>query len=255
MSAGRPPCWAPPTTAAVSLGAAGLLGVGYRQIADLLEKQRLRRVYERYLSPAVLRSVLDDPALLQLGGARKELTVFFSDIRGFTPYSETVGPMELTERLNEYYGEMIALAHARGATVDKLIGDSLMAFFGDPVAQPDHALRAVLAALDTQERLRELAAEWRARGVHEFGVGIGIATGEVAVGNLGSERFVDYTVVGSVVNLAARLQGAAAAGEILIASRTYALVAEHIEAESLGERTFKGIAGAHEVFRVLGRRP
>ena len=246
--------WLTPTTSMTALLLAGGLGAGYRQATDLLERARTRRVYERYLSPAVLDAVLRDPELLQLGGARKELSVFFSDIRGFTAYSETVEPVELTERLNEYYVEMIELAHREGATIDKLIGDCLMAFWNDPVAQQDHALRAVRTAWATQRRLSELARVWRERDVEVFEVGIGIECGEMAVGNLGSEGFVDYTVMGGTVNLAARLCSAAEPGEILIGPNANAAVQTEFETESIGMRSFKGIQGEREVFRVVGRR-
>lgn len=246
--------WVTPTTSLTALLLAGGLGAGYRQATDLLERARTRRVYERYLSPAVLDAVLRDPELLQLGGARKELSVFFSDIRGFTAYSETVEPVELTERLNEYYIEMIDLAHREGATIDKLIGDCLMAFWNDPLDQHDHALRAVRTAWATQQRLTELARVWRERGVEVFEVGIGIECGEMAVGNLGSEGFVDYTVMGGTVNLAARLCSAAEPGEILIGPNANAAVQCEFETESIGMRSFKGIQGAREVFRVVGCR-
>lgn len=245
--------WLTPSTSAAALLFAGVLGAGHRQLTEVRERARIRRVYERYLSPAVLDAVLRDPALLHLGGARKELSVLFSDIRGFTAYSETVEPVELTARLNEYYVEMIGIAHRHRATIDKLIGDCLMAFWGDPLPLPDHALRAVRAAVETMERLEQMAEDWRARGVEVFEVGIGIECGEMAVGNLGSDEFVDYTVMGSVVNLAARLCGAAEPGEILIGPNANAAVAGEFETESTGMHSFKGIQGEREVFRVLRR--
>ncbi len=246
--------WLTPATSTFALFGSGFLGVGYHQIMQARERRRIRGIYERYLSPQVLARVIDDPTLMQLGGARKELSVFFSDIRGFTSFSESVEPEELTERLNEYYTAMIDVVHAHEGTVDKLIGDSLMVFFGDPVPQEDHALRSVRMALDMRDRVEELTTEWIARGVHPFEVGIGIATGHVAVGNLGSEKFIDYTVVGQVVNLAARLQGGAKPREILVSDRVRELVDHEIETEPFGSREFKGITSEVEVFRVVGPR-
>ncbi|HZU07882.1 MAG TPA: adenylate/guanylate cyclase domain-containing protein [Chloroflexota bacterium] len=167
----------------------------------------LRSAMGRYLSPAVLEAIIREPTLLRLGGEKREMTVLFADIRGFTPLAEQLDPQELVALLNEFLTAMTHVIYRYDGVLDKYMGDALMAFWNSPVPQPDHARRACLAALEMLDVLEALRERWRARGVPPLAIGIGINTGWMAVGNMGSDVRFDYTVVGDAVNLAARLEG------------------------------------------------
>jgi adenylate cyclase len=152
--------------------------------------------------------MLNDEDALQLSGKRRGLSILFSDIRGFTSISERAAPEALGQALNVHLTALTDVIFAEGGTLDKFMGDCVMAFFGAPMAYPDHAARAVAAALAMQERLKSTVAPvWRAKCGSEAAIGVGVASGEVIVGNMGSERLFDYTVVGDNVNLASRLEG------------------------------------------------
>ena len=161
-------------------------------------------------------------------------------------------PEEIIELLNEYLAEMIEIVFAEGGTLDKFIGDAIMAFFGDPVDMPDHAERAVRCALRMQERMGELQEKWFKRAEKPWGIGIGINTGYMTVGNIGSAAHMDYTVIGNQVNLASRLEERAGPGEVLIAHRTYGAVQETHEVEPVGQVDVKGFHKPIAVYRVLG---
>lgn len=167
------------------------------------EKHLLRNTVSRYVSPEVAEEILKNPDLLQLGGRRQHITVLFADIKGFTAMSEAMAPEAVVEVLNDYFTEMVDLVFRYRGTLDKFVGDALMAVFGVPVPLPQAATRAVECALAMQRHLVRMQEEGRTpiRGVR-----IGINTGEAIVGNIGSQRRMDFTVVGDVVNVAARLQ-------------------------------------------------
>lgn len=173
--------------------------------------RQVRRLFERYVAPPVVEELLQDPESVRLGGERRVMTVLFSDIRGFTDLSEELDPTEVTRLLNAFFTPMTRVVLAAGGTLDKYMGDALMAFFGAPVAQPDHAARACRAALGMRAELERLNARWREDGTFPkapgLGVGIGLATGEMAVGNMGSEDVFSYTVIGDSVNLGSRIEG------------------------------------------------
>lgn len=188
------------------------LALLYTQSAAVrfVREERQKRLYKNalslYLSPALTEQVAANPSLLQLDGSDEELTVLFSDIRGFTALAERLAPAELTRLLHDYFEPMTDLVFAADGTLDKYIGDALMAFWGAPIAQPDHAERACLTAVRMLARVRELNAGWTAAGRTPLAIGIGIHTGRMRVGNMGSARRLSYTVIGDNVNLAARLQ-------------------------------------------------
>lgn len=167
----------------------------------------VKKVFQHYLHPSVIEELLQDPRRLTLGGQKKELSIFFSDLQGFTTISESLSPEKLTQLLNDYLSAMTDIVLAEGGTIDKYEGDSIIAFWNAPVNHPDHAVRAVRAANTCQEAL---TAE-RTRYIEEYGANlhmrIGINTGEAVVGNMGSSKRFDYTVLGDAVNLAARLEG------------------------------------------------
>jgi adenylate cyclase len=167
-----------------------------------------RQAFGFYLSKEVIDKVLEDPARLVLGGERKELSIFFSDLAGFSSISERMNPMELTALLNDYLSEMSDIILEEGGTLDKYEGDAILAFWNAPLDIPDHAERACRAALRCQRKLREKAHEYQKIYGVELKARIGIHTGEVVVGNMGSKDRFDYTVLGDAANLASRLEGA-----------------------------------------------
>jgi len=176
-------------------------------VTEERERKKMRKALELYLSPSMARLVSDHPELLKLGGEKQELTVFFSDIRGFTTISERLDPTELVELLNQYLEEMTQIVFDHEGMLDKYIGDAVMAGWGAPLAQPDHAQRACRAALQMVERLEALNAGWQQRGWPRLEIGIGLNTGPMVFGNMGSSQHLSLTVMGDNVNLASRLEG------------------------------------------------
>ncbi len=201
------PAW--PVWAGVVGWLALRLGSGFRRAAEARKHaQSIRRAFHQYLAPAVVDALMSDPEKLRLGGERREITAFFSDIQGFTSLSEQLPPAELVQVLNECLGRMSAVITEEGGIIDKYIGDAIVAMFGAPLDQPDHAARACRAALRCQRVMAELRETWAARGLPPLHVRIGLNSGDALVGNMGSEQRFDYTMIGDTVNLAARLEGA-----------------------------------------------
>lgn len=198
----------------------------------------------RYLSPQIYKSIFSGDREVEISTERKKLTVFFSDIKDFTETSENLQPEELTGLLNEYFTEMSAIAEKHGATIDKFIGDAIVAFFGDPETRgtAEDARACVAMALEMQDRLEELAGTWHARGIETpFRARIGINTGYCNVGNFGSETRMDYTIIGAEANLAARLESSAPPGGIVMSYETYAHVRDMVEVRERAPERFKGI--------------
>ena len=220
------------------------------------EKARLRETFQYYLDASVMEQVLKHPEKLKLGGERKELTVLFSDIRGFTTLSERMSPEQLVSFINQYLTPMTDVVFANGGTLDKYIGDAIMCFWGAPVDQPDHALRACSAALGFLEKLPELQAHWRAVGLPEVDIGVGISSGMMNVGHMGTENRFNYTVMGDAVNLASRLEGLNKVYDtrILISADTYAQTRGQVSARRLGVVRVKGKRAPTDVYelRALG---
>ena len=181
--------------------------VVFKYLTEEKSKKEIKSAFKQYVSPHVVDEIIKDPSRLTLGGERREVTVMFSDIRGFTSISETLSPTELVTLLNSYLTPMTEIVLKYDGTVDKFIGDAIMAFFGAPLELKDHANRACYVAINMIERLKELNEEWSKKGWPEIRIGIGINSGEVAVGNMGSQSRFDYTVMGDNVNLASRLEG------------------------------------------------
>jgi class 3 adenylate cyclase len=197
------------------------------------EKQIIRNVFERYVTPAVVEQLLSSPHTVALGGARQPLAVLFADIRGFTTLAEQLQPELLFDALNYHLslGAQAVLSHE--GTLDKFMGDAIMAFFNAPLPQPDYVLRAVAAAIDMQSNLAAKVTSVPLRLRLQFG--IGIACGEAVVGNIGTAQLMNYTAIGNSVNLARRLQETAKGGQILIDDNTYQAIQRHVKARSLGE--------------------
>ena len=195
----------------VGLACAFLMAVGLRLTGEERERARIRQMFGRYVSDEVADKLLADERRPDLGGESMTVTVLFSDIRGFTTFSEKLSPHEVVEMLNAYFTRVCEPILQQGGTVDKYIGDAVMAVFGSPVRHPDHARRAVRAALG-MVREAEAFREWMRkrfpdRGLHEFGIGVGLHTGEAVIGDIGTPRRKEFTAIGDTVNVASRLEG------------------------------------------------
>src|SRR3989449_7210003 len=219
------------------------------KVAELERASRLKR----YLSPQLAESILSGERDVSLTTSRKLLTIFFSDVRGFTAAAERMEPEQLVDELNDYLTEMTEIVFKHGGTLDKYVGDAVMVFFGDPLPQEDHARRAVLMGFEMQERMAELQQRWMGRYQHSFEIGIGIATGWVTVGDIGSPARSDYTVLGNQGNLAARLADRAASGQILVTERTLADVTDVAGAKPIDEILLKGISRPIKIFELQPR--
>lgn len=201
--------------------------------------------------PLPLRRIVLENRPLPSSTSRRELTVFFSDLRGFTEWTEHQEPDEVALALNEYLTAMTEVVEKHGGTLDKFIGDCVMVFFNAPDKRPDHALAAVRMAWDMQRRIDELAETWKAAGREALSAGMGIHTEWVTVGNFGSIRFQDYTVIGRGVNLAARIESSTPGKKILLSAKTNALVQGEVETRLFAELKLKGIAAPVPVYEVL----
>jgi adenylate cyclase len=239
------------------------------ELSALAEKQRLTNAeiakknkeleilsskLAKYLSPQVYRSIFTGAQEVQLASQRKKLTVFFSDIASFTDLTDKMESEDLTHLLNHYLTEMSKVALEHGATIDKYVGDMIMIFYGDPETRgvKDDALSCVKMAIAMQNRMRELADVWRGSGIETpLRCRIGIHTGYCTVGNFGNEDRMDYTIIGSPVNLASRLEHEAPVGGILISYETHAHVRDQIYCEEHGQVRVKGFAHPIVTYRVI----
>lgn len=214
------------------------------------ENQALMESFKKFLSPIVIEQINANPGLLKVGGVKQRVTVFFSDIRGFTALSETLDPNTIVTLLNEYFSVMTATVHQYEGTLDKYVGDEIMALFGAPLPIEEAATRAILCAVEMQVKLRTLQASWLERGLPNFEVGIGIHTGEVTVGFIGSEEVLSYTAIGDSVNLAARLCSHAGPRQIVISAATASEMRQEILLKPLPAFVPKGKSQPVEVFEV-----
>lgn len=224
----------------------------FKKKSDELES--LSTQLSKYLSPQVYKSIFSGTQKVNLSSSRKKLTVFFSDIVGFTNMSDNLESEELTSMLNFYLNQMATIALKKGGTIDKFIGDAILIFFGDPETKgvKEDAIKCVSMAIEMQNKMTELKDVW----AQKFGMRkplqmrIGITTGYCTVGNFGSDDRLDYTVIGGQVNLASRLESASSAGGILISHDTYVQVKDKIECISLGDIKVKGIKESIPVYKV-----
>jgi len=226
---------------------------------DLTEKTAVLKALStklaKYLAPQVYNSIFTGRQNVEIASARKKLTIFFSDIADFTETTDSLEPEELTNVLNHYLTEMSKVALEYGATIDKYVGDGITAFFGDPESRgvKEDARACVNMAIAMQQRMQELQSEWLDRGLEKpFQIRIGINTGFCTVGNFGSEDRMDYTLNGSEVNLAARLESHAEVGGILLGHETYSLVKDTVLAEERNALTVKGFANPVRSYAVVG---
>ncbi len=223
--------------------------------SQLIERVRREAVvlsnFQRYFAPDLARQIVGAEGEVQLGGAKREVVVLFSDIRGFTPLSERMSPDEIASLLTEYFSEMVDVVFEHGGTLDKFIGDAVMALWGAPLARGDDADRAVRAAIAMQRRVDWLNAEWSRQGRQTIAVGIGLNAGEVFAGNIGSAQRLEYTVLGDPVNTASRLCSRAGGGEVLLSELLYRrLAGNRPPVRALDPMPLKGKAQAVQVFSV-----
>jgi adenylate cyclase len=226
----------------------------YQYLAERQQKAMIKGVFSHYINPSVVNELISDPEKAKLGGDRRELTVFFSDIAGFTSISESLPPEQLVLLLNDYLEEMTKIIFKYEGTLDKYEGDAVMAFWGAPIRQDDHALRTCLAALEMQKRLEVLRPRWVKEGKPEIAIRIGINTGTMIVGNMGGQDRFDYTVIGDSVNLASRLEGANKqyGSKIMISEFTHKHVAKKVVVRELDLIQVKGKNEPVRVYELLG---
>ncbi len=232
-----------------------LLASGFNSMVDgLRERDKLRATMGKYMTQSVMDHLMRGK--VELGGEALTVTILFTDIRSFTSISETMTAHELVKLLNEYFTEMVTVIMEEGGVVDKYIGDAIMAVFGAPVSKPDDARRAVRAAVRMRHALAVLNERLVARGAPPIKTGIGLHTGEVVAGNIGSEARMEYTVIGDAVNLASRLESSTKelGTDVLISEDTNALLDNEIETRAVREITVKGRAKPVLVFEVVGFR-
>ena len=238
--------------AAIVLGFAATLV--YRVVFEQAEQRIIRGVMARYLSPSISQWVLKDPDRLKLGGETRTMTVLFCDLRGFTTLAHELNPQALVALLNEYMTAMTDVVFAHDGVLDKYIGDAIMAFWNAPMSQPDHARRACQAALAMVQRLQTMQIEWKRRGVPALELGIGINTGAMVVGNMGSRSRLAYTVLGDTVNVASRLEGLSKeyGTRIVIGEATRTAAGETFDYRFLDVVAVKGRSEPLAVYEVLG---
>ncbi len=228
----------------------------YRYFTEEREKKKIRGAFQYYLTASVINELLKDPTKLKLGGDKKDLTVMFSDIRGFTTISEKLTPEELVHLLNEYLTAMTDIVFKYEGLLDKYIGDAIMAVFGAPVDQPDHAMRSCRTALEMMATLKGLQQKWAAEGRPFVDIGVGINSGDMVVGNMGSNMRFDYTVMGDNVNLSSRLEGINKeyGTHIVISEFTYEVVKEEVFCRELDAVRVKGKKLPVKIYELICER-
>jgi adenylate cyclase len=236
----------------------GLAAVGIKNshYAEQIRREAtVRSNFERYFAPNVAADIAQQDGAIRQGGERRPTTVLFSDIRGFTAMAESMGPDAIAKLLSEYFTEMVEVIFEHGGTLDKFIGDAIMALWGAPIAHADDPDRALRAALAMQRAIGRLNERWASQGRPEIGVGIGINHGDVFAGNIGSHRRLEYTVIGDAVNVAARLCAEAGPGEILVTEAFLGVVREQVSSEFLPEMALRGKAQMVQIYRIREVQP
>ena len=244
--------WLPLVVPVLAAVLAFVADLAWSYFVEGREKRRVKRLFSRYVSKDVYQQLLASPRDVGLGGERREMTVLFSDMRGFTTLSESGEAEDLVRQLNQYFTRMVEVVFAHRGTVDKFVGDMVMALFGAPLDDPDHADHAVQTALKMVEELQDLNRRWAVEGRAALDIGIGINTGEMIAGNIGSDTIMSYTVIGDNVNLGARLESLNKdyGTRILISEATRRQLKGHYDVRALGEVTVKGKTRPVAIFEV-----
>ncbi len=226
----------------------------YHFIRERKESRQIKKMFSHYVSGEVVEELVDNPDKLTLGGENRELSILFSDIAGFSSFSQDMTPEELVSFMNEYLNAMTNIVMRNNGTLDKYIGDAVMAFWGAPVSLKDHAFRACKTAIEMRDKLIEMKAAWREQNLPDINVRIGVNTGEVIVGNIGSEKRFDYTAMGDDVNLASRLEGANKqyGTYLMISDSTYKQVRDKFFVRELDTIRVKGRTIPTTVYELLG---
>ena len=217
-----------------------------------LAQQRILDTFQRYVAPQVVDRLLADPQMARLGGTRQTITVLYASLRGYAALAETLAPERLIGVLNSHLGAAVRAVLQQQGTLDKFMGNAVLAFFNAPLPQADHALRAARAAVALQDALRDLHAT--IAPPLRLPCSIGISTGEAVVGNVGAAEIVNYTAVGDVVNLAQRVEADAEDGQIAFTDATYRRVSDFVDCEALGPHVVRGRSGAVDLFRLTALR-
>jgi adenylate cyclase len=237
----------------LAVGALALFfGTAYQYFVEGKEKRKVAKLFGRYVSRDVYAQLMANPEQAELGGRRREMTVLFSDIRGFTTVTERGNPEELVSQLNEYFSRMVEIVFRHKGTVDKFVGDMVMALFSAPADDPDHANHAVQAAVDMVKELGELNRGWMAKGMTQLDIGIGVNSGDMIAGNIGSSSIMSYTVIGDNVNLGARLESLNKdyKTRIIISEATRARLTGDFRTRPLGDVVVKGKSKAVQIFEI-----
>lgn len=245
--------WLPvvPSMLATTIGAFG--GVAYQYFIEGREKRMIKHVFSRFVAPDVYAHLLAEPGRARLGGERRRMSVLFSDIRGFTTVSESRRPEEIVAQLNEYFTKMVEVVFRHHGTIDKFVGDMVMALFGAPLDDLENADHAVSAALDMLDELDTLNERWASEGRPQLHIGVGVNTGDMVAGNLGSEQVMSYTVIGDAVNLGSRLESLNKqyGTSIIISETTRECLKGQYHTEPLGDVTVKGKTRPVAIYQVL----
>lgn len=244
--------WLPLVVPLIAVGLAFVADLSWMYFVEGREKRRVKRLFSRYVSKDVYHQLLASPKEAALGGERREMSVLFSDMRGFTTLSESGEAEDLVRQLNQYFTRMVQVVFAHRGTVDKFVGDMVMALYGAPLDDPDHADHAVQTALAMVHELQDLNRRWAVEGRVALDIGIGINTGEMIAGNIGSDTIMSYTVIGDNVNLGARLESLNKefGTRILISESTRRQLKGQYDIRPLGDVTVKGKTRAVAVFEV-----
>ncbi|WDT80677.1 MAG: HAMP domain-containing protein [Candidatus Manganitrophus sp.] len=235
----------------------GLLVSNFNEMSrNLREKELIKRAFTQYVSENILESFLQNPKTLQLGGTRTEATILFTDVRNFTALAEQLEPSEVVHILNDYFAAVVEVVQKYEGTLDKFMGDAVMAVFGTPVRHENDEERAVRAAIEMNERFQLLKQKWIREGYPEIEIGIGINTGEVIAGNVGTLQRLAYTVIGNSVNMAARIEklNKRYHTQILISASTYKRLESILDAIPLPPTRVRGKSEEIQVYVVVGFR-
>jgi adenylate cyclase len=244
--------WIPLVVPGLAIIFAFVGDLAWKYVVEGREKRQVKKLFSRYVSKDVYERLVANPSLAALGGSRRHMTVLFSDIRGFTTLSEKGTPEDVVAQLNQLFTRMVAVVFAHRGTVDKFVGDMIMALYSAPLDDADHADHAVETALAMIRTLNEMNVEWQAQGKATLDIGIGINTGDMVAGNIGSETIMSYTVIGDAVNLGARLESLNKeyGTRIIISESTRASLKGRYDIHPLGDVTVKGKTKPVVIFEV-----